>query len=387
MKTDKQAKYKILIVDDIPKNIQILGNILSRENYQIAYAQFGEQALSILGKQMFDLILLDIMMPGMDGYEVCKQLKSNKATKDIPVIFLTAKADMESVIKGFESGGQDYITKPFNSAELLARVYTHIQLNVQKNELHELNMNLEKKVKERTAQLFQANQRLNVLDKAKTDFLSIISHELRTPLNGVIGLTSLLDQTELNNEQEEYIKFLKDSSNRLMSFSEIALLITTLKVEQYKPDLLPVAIDNVIEAAIYELKEKEKERHSFPSINISIDKNIGLIMMESDLIKKSLMLIIHNAFRYSDWKEPISIYVFRSNGKAHITVDDFGKGFSKEAMEHLFELFSADDLMHSEGTGLSLAAIKLIMDIHEGEIIINNKKERGAHVELILNLA
>ncbi|MBU2554087.1 MAG: response regulator, partial [Bacteroidetes bacterium] len=123
---------KILIVDDISKNIQILGNILSQKAYDVAYAQSGIEALKLCDKQAFDLILLDIMMPGMDGYEVCEKLKKQKHTKDIPVIFLTAKAEMDSIIKGFEVGGQEYITKPFNSSELLARVQTHLLLQRQR---------------------------------------------------------------------------------------------------------------------------------------------------------------------------------------------------------------------------------------------------------------
>ena len=123
---------KILIVDDVSKNIQMLGNILSHKKYQIAYAQNGEQALDICNHQTFDLILLDIMMPGLDGYQVCERLKSNPKTKEIPIIFLTAKTDMDSIIKGFEIGGNDYITKPFNAAELIARVNNHLLINRQR---------------------------------------------------------------------------------------------------------------------------------------------------------------------------------------------------------------------------------------------------------------
>ncbi len=376
--------YKILIVDDVPKNIQILGNILSRENYQIAYAQYDTEALKVVEKQNFDLILLDIMMPGMSGYQICKKLKSKPKTAEIPIIFLTAKADLESVVKGFESGGQDYITKPFNALELLARVKTHIQLNVQKKELKELNTKLEEKVNERTRQLQKANRQLSVLDKAKTDFLSIISHELRTPLNGVIGLTTLLDQTELNQEQREYIEFLKETSDRLMSFSQIALLITSLKVEKYAPDMMPIAIGNIIETVVYSLKEIEKE--TVPEININIENPSAMVFAESELLQKSCLLILQNSCKYGGLKNPVDINVYENKNKLHIVFDDHGEGFSKEALDKLFELFAADDLMHNEGTGLSLAAVKLIMDIHNSRIIIKNRKNGGGHVELIMNM-
>ena len=122
------ALYNILIVDDLPRNIQVLGKILTDEGFRVAFATNGTDALKLVGETQFDCILLDIMMPVMDGYDVCKELKSRFSSHDIPVIFLTAKNDQESIVKGFALGAQDYVTKPFNSAELIARVRTHIDL-------------------------------------------------------------------------------------------------------------------------------------------------------------------------------------------------------------------------------------------------------------------
>lgn len=142
-------KFKILIVDDAPKNIQLLANILSKESYQLGYAQNGMQALEIVKKSSFDLILLDVMMPELDGFQVCHQLKSDANTKNIPVIFLTAKTDEESIIKGFESGGVDYLTKPFNSAELKIRVKTHLEASNFKKRIIEINNQLVKEIEGR----------------------------------------------------------------------------------------------------------------------------------------------------------------------------------------------------------------------------------------------
>ncbi len=121
-------KYKILIVDDVPKNIQVVANLLGDEEYEISYATNGEQALGHIQEENFDLVLLDVMMPEMNGYEVCRRIKQGGLCKDMPVIFITAKTDEESLIEAFDAGGQDYITKPFNSTELLARVRTHLKL-------------------------------------------------------------------------------------------------------------------------------------------------------------------------------------------------------------------------------------------------------------------
>ncbi|RDH81633.1 MAG: two-component system response regulator [endosymbiont of Galathealinum brachiosum] len=121
-------RFKILIVDDVPKNIQVIANLLGDEEYDISYATNGQQALGQIDESRFDLVLLDIMMPGMDGYDVCRQIKNRQPENEIPIIFITAKTDEESLIEAFEAGGQDYITKPFNAAELIARVKTHLKL-------------------------------------------------------------------------------------------------------------------------------------------------------------------------------------------------------------------------------------------------------------------
>ena len=153
---DKGAR--ILIVDDTLQNIQVLGTVLREENYQINVAQNGLQALDVVGKVSPDLILLDVMMPELDGFETCKRLKADAETRDIPVIFLTAKVETEDIVHGFELGAVDYVTKPFNATELLARVHTHLEIQRLRRELEQYNEQLEQKVQERTAEVRAAHQ-------------------------------------------------------------------------------------------------------------------------------------------------------------------------------------------------------------------------------------
>lgn len=140
-----QHSSHILIVDDISENIQVAMNILKEDNYEFSYATSGEQALKLVAEHDFDLILLDIMMPGLDGYEVCKKLKASRSTQDIPIIFLTAKADIDSIAQGFAMGGVDFIVKPFHASELLARVKTHLDLYQAKRLLESHNISLQVK--------------------------------------------------------------------------------------------------------------------------------------------------------------------------------------------------------------------------------------------------
>ena len=369
---------KILIVDDVSRNIQILGNILSQEQFQIAYAQSGKQAIDICGTQAFDLILLDIMMPEMDGYEVCKILKENPSTSEIPIIFLTAKADMDSIIKGFEIGGQDYITKPFNAAELLARVNSHLLIRRQKKELKTMNTHLEEIVRERTYELETANHKLNILDKAKSNFLSIISHEIRTPLNGIMGLTELLNQSVINEEQKANISFLKEVSTRLMKFSDTALLITNLKAHNHFPDILPVSVNMLITDSANEFKQSNNNS-SLQILDNSEITNL-LIKVDSDLLRTCFLMIIENSAKFAGNNATLTISTKTNYNSISIIFTDNGPGFSDEALNNLFELFSAGDLLHAEGTGLGLATSKLILDTHEGTIDVNNIDDGGAQV-------
>lgn len=149
MADDKEKKYKILIVDDVPKNIQVVANILQSQGYNMAFAQSGPAAIDMTLSTSFDLVLLDIMMPEMDGFEVCRRIRENPDTQDIPVLFLTAKTETESLVKGFGVGAMDYVVKPVNEAELLARVQTHLELYRSRKALETTNVRLQAEIIER----------------------------------------------------------------------------------------------------------------------------------------------------------------------------------------------------------------------------------------------
>ena len=145
-------KNKILVVDDIKKNIQVLGSILGKQGYAVSYATTGAKALEMTAAEEFDLILLDVMMPGMDGFEVCRRLKENQKTSKTPILFLTAKSELQDIVHGLRQGAMDYLTKPFNPEELIARVRTHMALR-----------EAQKTVELRNAELAEKNNRLEAL--------------------------------------------------------------------------------------------------------------------------------------------------------------------------------------------------------------------------------
>ncbi|RJQ65682.1 MAG: diguanylate cyclase [Desulfobacteraceae bacterium] len=196
MNQDSESRFKLLIVDDVPKNIQVAASILHKNNYLMAFAQDGPTALAQTEANRFDLILLDIMMPHMDGFEVCRLIRKNPANRDIPIIFLTAKNDSASIVKGFELGAMDYLTKPFNGAELQARVKTHLDLHRSRKEIKETNQRLRIEIAER----IKAEEELKRSEE-RYRYLSI--HDNLTGLYNTRYLYHALDELIAESERQD----------------------------------------------------------------------------------------------------------------------------------------------------------------------------------------
>jgi len=380
--------FNILIVDDNPQNLQVLAKILQENNYEIEFATNGEAALKWLKDKKFDLILLDINMPGMNGFEVCKKIRSNPELNNVPVIFLSADTDRESILKGFDLGAQDYVTKPFDSRELLARVRTHLALKDSLEKLEKFNKSLEEKVIERTQQLQEANVKLESLnlrlidlDKAKTDFLNLISHEIRTPLNGILGPVELLRETPNAHEISDLIEILDMSVKRLERFSLNALLITRLKTKQFEIRKDRIHLSNLIN----EVLDEEKEKFQSKNIQVKRDDNIslGLIYGEVELIKKCIINILDNAVRFSPENNTVEINTYVEEQTIICEIKDNGKGFAAGTIDHIFELFTTDDDYKDNSIGIGLPIAKMIMEAHNGSIIIGNNPNGGAFVKLV----
>ncbi len=372
----------ILVVDDNPRNIQIVGNLLKEQNLKIAFATDGSKALELTREHEFDLILLDVMMPGMDGFEVCRKLRTDNRSKNIPIIFLTAKTDSASVVKGFEIGANDYVTKPFNSYELLARVKTQLELSSKRKQLDQLNRNLEKKVAERTIELANANRRLLRLEKSKSDFLSVISHELRTPLNTLTGITHLLQNTPLTDEQQDYLQAIELASARLARFSEMALLITSLQTGGQLPEMFDLKVNLLFEIAVFELRQAIEEKKIHTKITLPLEEI--MLFGDAELIRKCLIILIENAIKQLPEGGTVMLEAaILPDNRINLHVSDNGPGFPADILEVFGETVpSRDNLVRNMGA-LSLTAVKLIMDVHGGSMKIENNPNGGAKVNLL----
>ncbi len=378
---------RILAVDDNPKNIQLIGSVLREANYQIGFAMNGRQALDLLFQSLnFDLVLLDVDMPVLNGFDVCREMREVEALKDIPVIFLTALDQPDQVLTGFEVGAQDYITKPFNTKELLSRVKTQLELKNNRDQLKRMNLVLEEKVLERTRELEQANSKLEqanrelqVLEQSKDQFLQIISHEINTPLNGVMGYTRILKEELQSTEFSEMLDYLETSAQRLEHFSRVSLFITQLRTKRSTIKMKQISVSQVFNEAL--LSKNKLVKSSKCELTVEGDTGDIFIYGSEGMIKICFESLLDNAIKYSPIASSIHVKFANREDGVHLSFVDVGSGFSKDSLRNLFKLFSPDK--HVEhNKGLDLAMVKLIMDAHQGTIDITNNADKGATVEL-----
>lgn len=379
-----KKQQSVLIVDDIIENIQVLGTMLSKYGYHTGFATNGMDAIKYACASKYDLILLDIMMPEMDGFEVLQMLRSRSETKNIPIIFLTAKADEEDIVKGLSLGAQDYVTKPFNSQELRSRIDTHIELHEARRQLESVNQTLEKKVKERTIELEKANAELYKLEEAKSYFLSLLAHELNTPLSIIIGNTDRICKENTDNQKTfEQCSYIYDAVRRLQRFSDISQLITKLKTKQYSINLVEYPVSDILNTAIINHDQDAKEK----KIRIITDVNDDDVIFGFDpvLIQEVFSIIIENSLKFADNNTEMRINGKVSGNYFLFDFIDLGPGFSDEALDNIFKEFVSGDIMHhKEGTGLGLVAAKLILEAHNGHIKVENIEGIGAKVTVSL---
>lgn len=375
----------ILIVDDVPRNLQVLATILYDVGYEIAIAENGKTALEILHTISPDLILLDIMMPDVDGFEVCRQIKSNPELTSIPIIFLTAKNDTDSIVRSFEIGASDYVTKPFNAIELKARVKTHLQLREKTKRLEQVNQELDQIVKDRTVELQKANQKLSQLDVAKSNLLGLISHELYTPISQIKSSVNLLKFTLENDDDIELLNFIDDASKWLEKFAGLSTMITNLQLNRANAIFEKTSPTSIIEEAIFNLNDRIKEHKT--SIIREYNCNFIEIYLDKFHSVKSIELILDNAAKYSGNNGIVKIITSTDNNHYCIDIIDTGAGFKQEYLNNQFEFFTSDNLLnHTKGLGLSLAAAKLMIELNNGKLILANNDDGGAKVSIIFNL-
>src|SRR6202521_862320 len=298
-----QTRDHVMAVDDQPENLKLLEDMLRQRGYLVRSFPRGRLALAAASQTPPDLILLDINMPEMNGYEVCERLKGDEKLAGIPVIFLSALNEIEDKVRAFRSGGVDYISKPFQVDEVQARVETHLRLHHLHRALQAQKDGLEDIVASRTRELSEAHARLTILDRAKTEFLNLISHELRTPLNGLIGIGELiLSELESGAPGTELRDMFEQSRHRILSVIDDALLVTQIHVEGEKFTPAPISLGMTWNRAVKEVEEFAASRQVMLR---RAPVELGLVLGEPDLTVKALRALLETAVKFSPPGEAI----------------------------------------------------------------------------------
>ncbi len=378
---DKHTAGTILVVDDTPENISVLSPTLQREGYKILVALNGTTAIERAKLGQPDLILLDIMMEGLDGYETCARLKELEETKDIPVIFMTALSDTEQKVKGFKVGAVDYVTKPYQAVEVIARVKTHITINTLQKKLSEANDTLEQKVKQRTAELEKAKIKAEESEKLKSEFLAQMSHEVRTPINGIVSALSFIEEdcnTE-NQQTKDDFALIRRGSKRLIRTIDLIMTVSQLQSDtlNFNPENFDVERE-----VLQDLYTQYQKDAITKQINISINNEAinSIINYDLDLAKEMFKHLIDNAINFTT-EGFISIKIFNSsNGNVTVEIKDTGIGMSEEYLPKMFNAFSQEDSGYTrmyEGVGLGLTLVKLLCDKTNLILTYESVKNRG----------
>lgn len=370
--------FLILVVDDISQNLQVIGDLLDKAGYSTTFASNGKQAITRVKAANPDLIMLDLMMPEMNGLQVCKQLQADSKYCDIPIIFLTASHESEPVIEAFTLGAVDYVTKPFNAPELLARVKTHLTLKKTRDEL-----------KNTLADLVEAREAALASAQLKSQFLANMSHEIRTPMNAVLGMAELLLTTDLNAQQIDFVKTLKESGDNLLAIINDILDFSKLEAGEMRLNMQPFNLTNLMENlhSLFLAQAQDKGL----KMDCHIAANVPINLRGDELrLRQILTNLVSNAIKFTESGTVAISVECESNGPLEFypqsvvlrfTIEDTGIGISARDVEKLFKSFSQVDGTATRqygGTGLGLAICKQLVQLMEGEIGVCSQFGEGS---------
>lgn len=349
------VENRILIVDDDKLNVMILEEIL-QEKFSLAKAYSGKEAIEKAEEFKPDIVLLDIMMPQMDGYEVCRKLKENRTLSFVKIILISAKNMLSERLQGYDVGADDYIVKPFEPEEVLAKVKVFLRLKSTED-----------------------------INRAKENLLNLFSHETRTPLNAIIGFaTILLNSKNLNRQELESANHILESGQQLLDFVNKTILLNDFKKgnktgNMQKLDLMEIVHTSLADAQKNATGKKLKVKKIFPDYKIFSDADRELLLF-------SIKCLIDNAIKFSPENGPVEISVSEDEKNLILKICDSGPGIETHRLNQIFSEFSIEDIEHHDrGHGLSLALVKHIADLHGGQVMAENNSEKpGCSFSLLL---
>jgi two-component system sensor histidine kinase/response regulator len=373
----------IMVVDDNPANLKLLEDMLQQQGHEVRSFPLGRLALAAAAKALPSLILLDINMPEMNGYEVCQRLKSNPALSDVPVIFLSALNEVQDKVEAFRAGAVDYISKPFQFEEVQARVETHLKLHQLQQALKRQNECLEQAVAARTRELAEANQRLTVLDRSKNDFLQLISHELRTPLNGILGAGEIiLEEMPSTAENDELRDVFQQSSRRILSIVDDALLLTEIDVSGERFRSGQISLQSALTFAMERASEFAASR-GVAIAPAGLSQN--LVQADEHLLIRALQALLETAVRFSVEGETVRLEQEALPDSIRLVMEGRGKTIPAAALPKFFDLFAIEEASTpGKDLGLGPAVAHRILSLFGANVVVANRDEGGMQLTVSL---
>lgn len=352
------ASPNILVVDDTPANLQLLVGMLKEHSFKVRPVPNGELAIRAALANPPDLILLDITMPGMDGYEVIARLKANESTREIPVLFISALNETSDKVRAFQAGGVDYVTKPFQFEEVEARVRTHLELRRQKIELR------------------RNYEQLRVLEKLRDDLTHMIVHDMRSPLLGLQLAIELVAMSEPANgsDNTEALGTAKQAVTTLIEMVNQVLDVSRLESGHIELHKAPCDLTALIR------QTADANRLQAEARTITVPTN-GAVQAEvdADLIKRVIANLLGNAVKFTPADGKISIRISEPGGLIRIEVTDNGPGIAPEDQQKIFVKFGQlDSPQKRRGSGLGLTFSKMAVEAHGGNIGVESKLGSGS---------
>ncbi|OGV95276.1 MAG: hypothetical protein A3K19_34015 [Lentisphaerae bacterium RIFOXYB12_FULL_65_16] len=365
----QQKAPNILVVDDTPANLHLLTGMLKERGYRVRPVPSGKLAIQAARSQTPDLILLDVNMPEMNGYEVCEQFKADAALREIPVLFISALGETMDKMKAFAVGGVDYVTKPFQFEEVDARVQTHLKLR---------RLQIEQERQNR--QLRESYDQLKKLEELQDNLTHMIIHDMRSPLIGIAGYLGILDMDAGKKLGDSELAMLRDArSNGLVLVGMVNSLLDVSRLEQGQMPLKVTTsdMDVLIQNALNSLGSLTRQ------VSLVYQKQSPPVMVDcdADLITRVIANLVGNAIKFTPEGSKVAISMERNGDGAKLCVADTGSGIPREYHEKIFEKFGQVEARQQRkmySTGLGLTFCKLAVDAHGGKIGVESEVDRGS---------
>lgn len=372
---------KVLIVDDDERIVEAFSAILGQDGYQIHVAGDGQTALQQAHRHRPDVIVLDVNLPDQSGIEVCVQVKSDLDTRFIPVILVTGNNARAQRLEGLQARADDFLGKPVDPVELMARVRSLIRTKQLYDQVEAQRRELERRVEERTRELRMAYDRLQELDRVKSNILAIVSHELRTPLSHAKNALELATRSSISNDQKSELV-----TTATQAFESLEYRIGDIAVFSDPMDIkrIPASPLDLITSAVRQVRELR--RHSDDDIRINVPSGLPPVLVDPSSMLRALVQLIDNAAKFGAGG-PVTIVAISESDGVRLTIHDNGPGIAQEARKHLFMPLQPGDTTSTRkqgGLGIGLALVKLILDAHQIEINITSQAEKGTTVSLLM---